>query len=695
MTTPEVIEARWARTNAVQRAAIAQSQDVYVRYGEALDAGPANPKRRKKVSKSLRAFCETYGGDAFTLSWSPFQLAAIEKIEKAVFHGEVFAFAMPRGGGKTTLCHWAVTWAACCGHSPYVVYIGATLDAASRRLKNLKTTLRFNELLAQDFPEVCLPVQHIKGEARRAGGQKFKGEPTMIGWQANQIILANIPVPYAKSSGTIIDVAGIEGDIRGRNHERADGTIVRPTLAIVDDPQTRESAKSPTQSSTREAVIAGDVKYMAGPEKPIGVVMPCTVIAKDDLADRMLDNKTHPEWQGERSKMMITFPSNAKLWERYSEIRNQSFLNGGRGQEATEFYEDNREDMDEGAEVSWPLRYFPDELSAVQHAMNLRFLDETAFMAEYQNEPIWGQVDEVTLPTMEEIATKTNGVKQGKVPDEADVLTMFVDISQKVLWWTVVGWGKDMTGCVVDYGVYPQQKTRYTTLASAKRTLQNTAPGAGLEAAILNGLQELIEKSVEREWETESGGVMRIGCCLVDAQWNPSTDIVYSFCRRSKASPVLYPSHGIGITAGNKPLIEPTDKKKAGERWGEQWKIKLGRSKVRSVRYDTNYWKTVLYSRLAVPTGDAGALTIYEGTQTHHRMLAEQVTAEYCVRTEGRGRVVDQWSIRPHKSDNHFLDCLVGCALGASILGVRREGDAVQAAARQFVRKRKKMSYLS
>ena len=51
-------------------------------------------------------------------------------------------------------------------------------------------------------------------------------------------------------------------------------------------------------------------------------------------------------------------------------------------------------------------------------------------------------------------------------------------------------------------------------------------------------------------------------------------------------------------------------------------------------------------------------------------MLAEQLTAEYSVRTEGRGRIVDEWQMRPSHPDNHFLDCLVGCAVAASEQGV-------------------------
>jgi hypothetical protein len=50
-------------------------------------------------------------------------------------------------------------------------------------------------------------------------------------------------------------------------------------------------------------------------------------------------------------------------------------------------------------------------------------------------------------------------------------------------------------------------------------------------------------------------------------------------------------------------------------------------------------------------------------------MYSEHMTAEYSVRVQGRGRIVDEWRIRPEHNDNHFFDCTVGCAVCASIIG--------------------------
>ncbi|MFO0082396.1 MAG: hypothetical protein ACK55O_07235, partial [Phycisphaerales bacterium] len=52
-----------------------------------------------------------------------------------------------------------------------------------------------------------------------------------------------------------------------------------------------------------------------------------------------------------------------------------------------------------------------------------------------------------------------------------------------------------------------------------------------------------------------------------------------------------------------------------------------------------------------------------------HRLLSEHLTSEYRVRTEGRGRTVDEWKLRVEGLDNHWLDGWVGAAVAASMQG--------------------------
>ena len=106
-----------------------------------------------------------------------------------------------------------------------------------------------------------------------------------------------------------------------------------------------------------------------------------------------------------------------------------------------------------------------------------------------------------------------------------------------------------------------------------------------------------------------------------------------------------------------------------------------GKRAVRHVVFDTNYWKSFVHARLAVSMGGRGCLSLFGDTSDHHRMFAEHLTAEYRVKTEGRGRTVDEWKLRPERGDNHWFDCLVGCAAAASLQGaaiVGMEGHTTQ-----------------
>jgi hypothetical protein len=74
-----------------------------------------------------------------------------------------------------------------------------------------------------------------------------------------------------------------------------------------------------------------------------------------------------------------------------------------------------------------------------------------------------------------------------------------------------------------------------------------------------------------------------------------------------------------------------------------------------------------------------------------HRLLSEHLSAEYRVRTEARGRPVDEWKLKANAVDNHWLDCLVGCAAAASMLGVSLFRSAIP---KKVKRKRKHVAYL-
>jgi phage terminase large subunit GpA-like protein len=237
------------------------------------------------------------------------------------------------------------------------------------------------------------------------------------------------------------------------------------------------------------------------------------------------------------------------------------------------------------------------------------------------------------------------------------------------LFWMVCAWGQGFDGDVIDYGTFPDQKRDHFTLRDIRKTLKLQFKGQGLEGSIYSGLEALTEHLMGREWMRDDGAAMRLSRCAVDANWGDSTEVVYRFCRQSKHAAVLMPSHGRYVGASSTPW--DYYKRKPGELLGNHWMIPSikGKRAVRHLLIDTNFWKSFVHKRLAVAMGDPGGLALWGKQPDTHRLLADHLTAEYCVRTSSQGRTVDEWKAKPGKPDNHWFDCLVGCATLASMCG--------------------------
>ena len=628
--------------------------------------------RRARCAESFRGFCESYFPGAFHLAWSEDHLRVIDRIERAVIDGGLFAFAMPRGSGKTTLARVAGLWAILYGYRPYVCMVGSAEDQAKSMLDANKREMLSNPLLLADFPEAMYPIRKLENNARRQIGQLCNGRPTYITWSADRLVLPTME--GSPSSGAIITVAGLDSNIRGQQHTKMDGSIVRPSLVILDDPQTRQSANSATQTRHRLSILNGDVLGLGGPGVKMAGFMTATKIYADDLADQILDRARNPEWQGECTKLVYAFPDSQeaeKHWDRYAAIRADSLRAGMNGSEATEYYERHRGAMDAGSRVAWPERFNHDEVSALQHAVNLKLRDEAAFYAEYQNEPVAEQAEEDVL-SPEDVCGRSNGRARRSVPVECTHLTAFIDVHDKLLYYTVCGWCEDFTGFVVDYGVYPDQSRSYFTLRDARKTMGELSPGAGVEGAVQAGLSRLAGELMDRQWR-QGEGAIRIERLLIDSGYLPG--VVANVCRLVTGA---MPSKGVGIKAGTKPMS--SYRRRPGERHGHHWYVPnvSKTSEFRHVQIDTNYWKSFVHARLMSAPGDRGALTIFgepKAQRAEHRLFAEHIAgSESWTLTEGHGRIVQEWSVKSSRPDNHWLDCLVGCAVAASMQGAALAG---------------------
>ena len=615
-----------------------------------------DPARKVHSRLNFCSFCERYFPDVFTLSWSSDHLEVLQQIQVTVLEGGMFALAMPRGSGKTSLCEVACIWAAVYGHHQFILLIGADADAAAESLESVRTLLETNDILAEDFPEICYPLSKLEGITQRR--LLFRGKPVKIKFTKLSIILPDIPGSAASS--VIFRVAGIQGRVRGMKYIRRDKKPVRPTLCLCDDPQTDESAASETMTRSRVKVLTKAVRGLAGPGKKIAALMPCTVIKRNDMADQILDRQKHPAWHGRRYKLVRAWPRRMDLWEIYIQKRYDCLRADKPTAPATTYYKQNRQAMDEGAEVAWPARFEADEISAIQNCINLRYespeASEEAFLCEYQNEPPDVADGTEKLPPCAELQSHIGPYKIRELAQEVAHVVGAIDVQQECLYWEVDGFVPNYTSYLLDYNTFPKQSTAHFALRSINETLSKLYPKANLDGRLYQALTDLVDQMLKTEYRSSDGRLsFRVEKIGIDSSFK--TRLIHRFCRESPHSAMLFPTHGRSIKATNKPLrefrIDP------GEKLYQLCKITKGNQKARLTRHleiDTNAVKTFIFERFATCIGDSGALQLYEGHPTRHRLYCEHLLGEFRRALEYNGRKVEQWEVMPGKPDNHWLD---------------------------------------
>ena len=652
-----------------ERAEFEKSRDI----GEIPEV--QNPERRERCSTSLKQFIEDYfrSDEKFNLPWASFHLESIRKMEASIINGGLFALALPRGSGKSSLSERAIIWAILYGYRHYIVAIGDGRSAAQEILETVQTEIESNERLIADFPEVCYPIAQLQGIVQRATGQRYHGRPTDISWGSSGTIVFPT-IDGSPSSGAILVTAGINSRLRGMKRTTSDGRELRPDFVFLDDVQNDRSASSQSQIDKRLKVIRGTVLGLAGAGKKMAGVMACTVIRRGDVADICLDRQQSPEWNGTRYGLLEAMPVNEELWKQYHEIWAESQRTGHGISEATEFYRKHQREMDEGAMPTWPERFEHDEISAIQYAMDKLYSNRDTFYSEYMNQPL----DEISENEIriepQEIIAKVSGLPRYAVPQECTRVVAYIDVQAKLLPYVVMAFSDDGTGHVIDYGTFPDLKTWDWVLVDVTKTYQTA--GMGFEGSLTLALDTLTQQLIGHKYIREDGTEMQIERCLVDAAWGVSSSTVVTYCSRSQYSTVLMPSFGRSITADKRPYSEY--RKIAGQTIGDFWLISKNRQNVRVMEIDTNFVKTLVSMRIRTALGDKGSFQIWGKqhdvhTNAIHRTLSQQMTAEYGIPTAGRSRTVNVWRLLPGR-DNHFWDCVCGCYAAASERGVSYAG---------------------
>jgi hypothetical protein len=353
------------------------------------------------------------------------------------------------------------------------------------------------------------------------------------------------------------------------------------------------------------------------------------------------------------------------------------------GRNATDLFLSNREEMDAGAEMSNPANFMsgdaedgrPLEVSAIQAFYNkVADFGWASVLTEHQQDPPAEGEPEQDGLSETLVRGRLTGLPRREVPYGARALVAFIDLGKYRLHWGVCAWENGAVGSVIDYG--------------EKRTAQPEV--VGTETAIAIALEELADEIEGKVANVEpycdhDGEVVPLVVGLIDAgNWNT---VVYDFCL--KRGGVWRPS--MGDSNFHPPKGPTNDKRPGGEFWYHSRQVHKGRN-VWVVNMDPDRSKRWMQDRLLTPAfvpGDdgkpallegkpqrsRGSLALYGDDRLVHGEFAAHVLAERFQREfkEGKG-LVERWV--KVRQDNHYLDVLYGCCVGASIAGVKLLGDA-------------------
>jgi len=628
---------------------------------------PISPEsliRKRTGRRDQEFFCHTYFPHIFYNPFTPDQRRILAAVNEMIHIGGCQAVAAVRGDGKTSIVRAICgVWAIVYGILKYLVLLGANETLALENLHDIKNYYEFNDLLAMDFPEVCDPIRALEGAPQRARAQRVGGRRTRMKWSGKEIIFPRVSGSMASSA--LVKALGLDAAIRG--------LIIngrRPDFFMADDIETRQSAHSLTQTKSRKEIIERDVLGSAAPDKPISVVLLCTIIKADCLADQLTDRERSPAWNGLRLKFLVEKPAQPKLWDKYIELRHTGQIAGDKtGRDAFDFYKKNKAKMDLGAQLNNPYRFIktptadgtPLEISALQHAYNLiADHDWDAFNAEYQNDPPVDSIIETSGLTWEAVSRKINRLERGVVPAGTEHITVGVDIGGRLIHWVVIACRGNMIGSVIDYGTHPVHSPTVGKLTSPENK-------ESVEAAIFTALEELRDRFDEALYpEQGAANVFKsIDVIGIDSGWMP--DPVYVFCSQTKEARYR-PVKGFG-TSTKMGKYRPPRHRKGPRLSGNHWHAApLKNYGIWLYHLDADYFKIQVQNGFQTPGQKSGSLELFGTEPVIHKEFGQQTCAEAWVREfiPPKGWV-EGFVTKYHH--NHFLDSASIAASCANMLG--------------------------
>lgn len=628
----------------------------------------------------------------FWYEWQPQQREMIEAIRHAIVKGDDQALAASRGEGKTKIAERLLLKYSLQGAIKLSVLFAATGSGAEDSLDAIKGEIEENDKLAEFYPEVCVPVRALENTPNRAhyqqvsgdrhdNGKPYEAANSKFSWCGQQIVFP--VVPGSPSAGAIIATRGLDAAVRGLNKRNR-----RVDVAIIDDPDTEDSARSEDQAAKLMARIDRAIGGLGGQQRGVGRVVITTLQSRIAVSFQLTDAAQKPSMKGRRFRFMLQRPERMDLWEQYIQLRKEDWHNERNGEPTTharELYEANRAAMDAGAIVANPYRHYPDQLSAIQF-----YFDEWArknegyVLTELDNDPPEDegisesginprlvQMQVATRPTPEIIDGELrNGYVRGEIPPGCTVLVHGVDVGKWWLHWVVRAFKPDGTGYTIDYGRQNVYDTKFKSEEGLDRAIRRE---------ILRRVAEFRDMAYSQQ--------IRESLTLVDSGYR--TEAVYAACLEAGLG--VMPIKGIGMSAGTAErgrfvdvMKRTRDKQPICDGVFYSTVREPGQPTFKLVCASADQWKAWEHDRWMTAQDKPGCMFVYgeksqDGKtlttdQREHGHYAHHICAEVEVEDVVKGGLVRKWKSK--NKENHWLDASYYADVAAAIKGVRVIGVA-------------------
>ena len=636
----------------------------------------ADLARRKRLEADDEAWLRWYCDKDFWLPFEKPHKAIIAEARTAMTTAGDAIVAAERGIGKSSVLYGMVLKFALSGEQQFPVYLPHTQKDQEQGVRFWKESLCDNERIAADYPEICAPFVHAGDVAQRLVTTTWRDTGERTG--ARTLTSMGRAVIVFPDGRGLIGTSSMGGNPRGMHYKPKGHGSIRPTMALIDDVQTDETAISPDAVTKTIQKINGAIRGLKRAGGNFSILIAGTCICSGDVMDHFLHQK---RWRGVRIACVERWPDGwddpkseaRRLWAEWKDK-----YDAGAGE--VTFYRQNKKAMVAGMVVTSPRWYFQklakqsaDKRSKVSppvdcfHGVFREYytMGHEAFMAERQQAPVDPVASAAVRVTPDLIVKRAIGPARGVAPEGSIRIVAGADINPGLtgrlgarITWAAAAFQMHQSECVIAYGIHrldmpkdPTPSQQVTCVYGGLNDIRVMLAGLGCEALIYDA-RGWYDKGVTR------GQALR-----------------YASVSFPSSSCVAIPAEGWPHQA-----YRPTHKTAIRAFEGcHMARDRVEQQTVTWLAWDADWFNLQQLRAWMAAPGAPGSCIIYSG---HHdgEFLNQATTRAYMGMTQKHSGPVYDWARQPGSDD--YGDCLAMCRVGAAYYGIGTGGQVVKPARR-------------